>query len=701
MSEPLSPNPESQLHLTRRWEYCLLLLVLILGAFLRIYRLPTIPPGLTHDEADFSHDGIAVYHGARPFYVATYGYQDEPLMHYASAMMMVLMGPSYLAVRATSAFFGVLLILFTYLWARVAFGMAVAFAAATWLAVSYWPVSTSRFALQVEPTASLAVLASLFFWLGLGLHRSGSGHLPRGHRWLVKDRARNGLYWVLFALSITASLYTYEATRITWFLFPLFGFYLLLARPDLVKRNWWKIGLALTVAALFALPLLTHPAAWDRAGRLSGVLEDMQRGSFESVLKNTSDVLATFTLEGDPFVTYNIPGRPVLDPIAGLLLIGGTLVCLRRWRRPACIFILLWFVVGILPSVLTEVHSSSLRSIVAQPATYIIPAVAFVELLGWFSRRLNVPFSLVITVGLALVVTGTGWLTYRDYYLRWARSPETQGAYFSDLFKAVRHLDAAHSGESVVISAPFPNLPHDPYVAEVIPVRHNLDLRWVNGQRALIFPSASSTSSARLLTLSRSPLDRLLVDALDSQYRERMQVEGTENSFDVLAWSPTNTLTAIRGMCGSMAVGVGGSGTLPVDFGHSVELVGYDLESPTISGGETVQVVTLWRVLSPEPLGPVPAGFYGYDAAIFVHLLDENGQVVTQEDRLDAPAWDWRPGDTFVQIHRLATPELSHGRYDVEIGLYTRPDVRRLPVYVNGEPRGDRLLLRSLEVVDP
>ena len=111
MSEPLSPNPESQLHLTRRWEYCLLLLVLILGAFLRIYRLPTIPPGLTHDEADFSHDGIAVYHGARPLYVATYGYQDEPLMHYASAMMMVLMGPSYLAVRATSALFGVLLIL--------------------------------------------------------------------------------------------------------------------------------------------------------------------------------------------------------------------------------------------------------------------------------------------------------------------------------------------------------------------------------------------------------------------------------------------------------------------------------------------------------------------------------------------------------------------------------------------------------------
>ena len=43
----------------------LLVIVLVLAAFLRLYRLDDIPPGVTHDEADTGYFMAAVYRGAR------------------------------------------------------------------------------------------------------------------------------------------------------------------------------------------------------------------------------------------------------------------------------------------------------------------------------------------------------------------------------------------------------------------------------------------------------------------------------------------------------------------------------------------------------------------------------------------------------------------------------------------------------------
>jgi hypothetical protein len=56
-------------------------------------------------------------------------------------------------------------------------------------------------------------------------------------------------------------------------------------------------------------------------------------------------------------------------------------------------------------------------------------------------------------------------------------------------------------------------------------------------------------------------------------------------------------------------------------------------------------------------------------------------------------------GDVVAQIHRLTLPEnLGAGSYRIAIGLYTQPDGKRLPVMDNGQPRGDRLFLESIEI---
>ncbi len=52
---------------------------------------------------------------------------------------------------------------------------------------------------------------------------------------------------------------------------------------------------------------------------------------------------------------------------------------------------------------------------------------------------------------------------------------------------------------------------------------------------------------------------------------------------------------------------------------------------------------------------------------------------------MDAPAWNWRAGDAFVQIHRLqfAPDDVVFPR--LAIGLYKRHDLSRMPVLVDGE----------------
>jgi hypothetical protein len=137
---------------------------------------------------------------------------------------------------------------------------------------------------------------------------------------------------------------------------------------------------------------------------------------------------------------------------------------------------------------------------------------------------------------------------------------------------------------------------------------------------------------------------------------------------------------------------------LPVRFGEAVELVAYELPEPVVGAGEVVTLVTVWRIIDPTALGPPPTTEYGYAAVVFAHVLDATDAIIGQEDRLDAPAWDWHPGDAFVQIHRFQIkPDAPPDLYRLELGVYTRADGVRLPVVVDGVKQ-DHLFLQPLEI---
>jgi hypothetical protein len=123
----------------------------------------------------------------------------------------------------------------------------------------------------------------------------------------------------------------------------------------------------------------------------------------------------------------------------------------------------------------------------------------------------------------------------------------------------------------------------------------------------------------------------------------------------------------------------------PINLGGKIGFVGYTLSR----SGPEVELMAYWRVTDQLPA----------QVSQFTHVLNAQGDIVTQADRLMLTSQGLRAGDIVAQLHRLTLPQnLSAGSYRIAIGLYTQPDGKRLPVMDNEQPRGDRLFLESIDI---
>jgi hypothetical protein len=297
---------------------------------------------------------------------------------------------------------------------------------------------------------------------------------------------------------------------------------------------------------------------------------------------------------------------------------------------------------------------------------------------------------------LALVLL-TGAVSARDYFVTWGQSPDVRAAYQHTLVEMARYLEAGPQNGTVALSSVYPNAPHDPYILDLALRREDLSLRWFDARRALLVPPEPS---ARLLAPSSSPLDPYFAGLPGLNLREQvtLQPDDLDPFFVVYDWEPPLTLAALQ----EQAVGNALDLALPANFSDALGLLGYDLRTPTVPPGGTVELVTLWRVTDPQALRPPDPTDVDAALVLFTHALDGVGAVIGQDDRLDAPAWDWEVGDVIAQLHRFPLrADLPPGPLTLEVGAYRRGDLTRLPVLVDGAVVGDRVLLVTVEVTGP
>ncbi len=677
-------------------KFILLLVILFIAFSIRSYRLTEFPPGLTHDEANHGREAIGILDGIFLYYFPL-NYGSEPLYSYIVAGSMLLIGENLFSLRFVNIIFSIGAMGLAYLWTTRTFDRSTALLALALTAVSFWSLATSREALRAGMLPFFMTASVWFFWLFIKPIRDPVlikkvEYEQQNNRKFFNAFQKVNWQLIGFAISVSATLHIYLAARVAWIIFPLFLIYLVFSHCDLASRVWRPTILGLIIAGLIVTPMFiyvnNHPEVLTRLDMLDRPLEEVRQGNFMPVLQNAVKALLAFVWPGfgDQFLAYNIPGRPVFNSLSAVFFVAGILFSIWRWKQPQYAFLLLWFVVGISPSLVTGPTANTTRNLAALPPVYLLPVIGFFALTQGLTSRFSWFKQQVITGAACIWLIFTGWTTVTDYFVHWGQSPEVRGAYQHTLVESIHHLKQLSGGSIVIFSTVYPGPVHDPSISLILLSQPGFETRWVDARNGFLFPD---DPNARAIIPASTPLHSEWADLLDPLESVTLRPDDLDPGFTVykldlnqLAQLPKEDV---------------------VNFNNGVTLTHSHWLQPMVGPGETAELLTIWEVTDAKKTGPLVPPINTTDLALFTQVLDKTGKVFTQKDSLDAPSWDWQTGDTILQIHQVVVPETTEsGSYDTIVGIYDRYSKQRLPVFDDkGIIIDDRAFVDSLQVKNP
>jgi hypothetical protein len=636
-----------------------LLLVLGVGAVLRLARLPDLPAGLHYDEAANGVLAAEIARGVEwPVFISSYTGKEVLFFYWAAAWMRVL-GEGVLALRLTAAVVG-LCTLVASAWCGYELfhsrrGAAwIGVLSAAFLATSVWHLILSRYGFRAVTQPLLQALTVGALWRGLRLDQK---------RWLV-----------LAGLFGGATLYTYLAARA----FPLVILLALLVLlfADKGRRGARLAQIALVGAAAVAavMPLVVYffrrpEALFTRMGQVAA-------SSLSEALDGLRRCLGMFFIRGDPYIRFNWPFLPLLDWMTAMLFIVGLGLLIRPggWQqdrdagpaldRGARVLILAALLVMLLPSALAtgEITPSNLRVVGLIPFIYYVPAVALARLAPLLSnidpgKRLGLRPRALHFAALLLVLALLTPLTAWRYFVDWAPSSRLYLEADGDLADVAAYLNEQDlMGVSLYVGSRHYRHPTLAFLAEDYP-----DVSWLVGGDVVVIPAVGEG----LLILPRS------ADAALEWLDGRVEDLSLAGSFPGPDDQP-----AFRAFELASGASISLANLRQDDFGRSVELLGYELLTPPRSG-EELELLLHWHVRgAPDVGGPLPG-----DMLPVVRLVDRWGGMWGEARPFQYPSEQWSAGEEWVQRIALPVPPgTPPGDYGLQVGFYSEAIATSLPL---------------------
>ncbi len=437
-----------------RRELVIILIILAVAGFFRLYNLDLAPPGLYSDEAVNANDAVeALTTGEyKIFYPDNNG--REGLYVNILAGFFGVFGPNIWVLRLVSALIGILTVLFLYLLTKELFNWQIASLASFFLAISFWHVNFSRIGFRGILVPLLTVMTLYFLW--------------RGFKYLSnRDFLLSGVFLGL-------GMYTYIPFRLV----PFVVIIILLVFWQKVKkdyslskyedfRNKYIIGFAyiLVFSILVAAPILlfayNNPDIFlSRTGQVSIFGADNPIKELGLSIVKTFQM---FNFFGDFNWRHNFSGASQLFWAIGIFFIAGFFrsiwKCLRMKKEhghysTVHTLLLSWFFILLIPSFLSaEGLPHALRSIGVIPVAMIFAAEGiwwlYDKLRDWYAagdvdhtsghlfHKLsktrasegNTLAFIVLMVFLSVVT----WHQYDLYFNKWANRPEVEGHFSKNL----------------------------------------------------------------------------------------------------------------------------------------------------------------------------------------------------------------------------------------------------------------------------
>jgi 4-amino-4-deoxy-L-arabinose transferase-like glycosyltransferase len=683
------------------------IVVLLIAAWFRTYRLDAVPPGPHHDAVingqivdEFIWPVLPAWlRPAESSSIPWLTLQANPngpdlqehawLYQVALAGTLGTMGRNVIGMRFADLIWGMLTVSACYALARRLFGRNVALIATAAQAVSFWSVSIGRAGLRTGVITPLLALAGCAFW------DAWQGPPSRGSFNLRKVVFSGGLFGL--------SVYGYLSARPMVLVFVAFAAYLGLTRRAEWKKLLPELALFLVTAAIVVAPLWLylrgHPEENLRFNMLSGPLQDLLAGRPSTILQSTVATLGMFFWRGDPQWQYNVAGRPVFDPAGAVLFIIGVGLAAWRWRRPANAFALMWLAVSLSPSMLSLPAPHLLRAVAGQAITFALAGIGASELLRLARRVARARLDTLVYVGLAVWWLAFAAWNYQGYFVAWANNDEVRFYYQGAITEAARYLDRRADTTPVAACSVFLN-EHEDFIRsprETFPFilrRTDVPIRWFDCRDSLVIPAGGR---ARLMFPGLAPYSSTLDSALlpwmsaSTPIHDDLVPDGTLYSLDAthLLAAEIVSLTQTSEVSWSPESGVTGLAQLPTDFDHTLQFLGYRVERARRQAGKDVRVMTYWRVLKSPPLFLTG----------FMHLLTDPTHILAQHDRQALLYDTLLPGDVFMQLYNITIPDgAPPGGYRLSVGWYVGLTGQRLTVYDGATPRGNRLMLQEITV---
>jgi 4-amino-4-deoxy-L-arabinose transferase-like glycosyltransferase len=656
--------------MTRR-TWFLLILILLVATALRVVALDTLPPGLYHDEAFYGLDALSILRGAGfPIFFEGNGGR-EPFFIYAQTLSLGVFGATPWALRISAAFFGVLTVATFFVLVRALTGgryaNEVALVAAAGLATSYWHLHFSRVGWRAILLPLFACLAFYWFWRA---YRSG--------------RLRE---YVFAGALLGASLYTYLAARFLPIVIVLFGVINWFVSDDFVKRqihlrkaNYLALLIFVVVALGIFAPLgfyfILHPSAFFF--RISDVTVPAN-----DLFDNVWRVAQMFFTRGDAEWRHGIAYRPVLDWFTGIPFALGLTSAVWRWRESAKRFALIWFVLLLLPTILSQGAPDTLRAIGALPAMLIFVAW------GWQVLAMRLSPRLLFACGLFLTLVGSGGLSGHDYFVEWANHRRTYYDFQGDVVELIRWIGTRE--ENVIV--PFETFAHPTfqflirsrYTEQPFPFSESTPSE--SEPTILVLPSAFSKGGYVLLRRHQAFWFHPLVS-----FTQPNTVSVLYDRFARPLGSFWRIDSRELGNALRLSSTIEQRFASPPLFDGRMELVAV-LFPREITPGKPLALGLIWRSRAPIQS----------NLQMFAHILDPFGHPVGGTDAgvffeyplALVPNHSYLPARYDLQVNK----DLMPGKYVIEIGLFHLARNARVPVEIDGaRVEDDRVIVQPLKV---
>ena len=304
-----------------RWTV-LFLLVFIVAAFFRFYKLNDIPPEMISDHAEKLLDIHDVLNGQPHIFFPRNTGREAFQMYLTAAIILVFnTGFSFISLKIGTVLAGLFTLPYIYLIGKEFANRRVGLFAMLFAGIAYWHNVISRVALRFS-------LYPLFFAPTLY-------YLIRGLRY----RKLND--FILSGIFLGIGLHGYSTMRIVPFIIVLLIGVFLCHKPSKGWRKTAMVGLLLlsVISLIVFIPLLRYSienpdmVSYRAITRLSTTERTLPGSPVNIFFDNLGKASVMFFWDNGEIWPHSVPHRPALDIVSASLLFLGVVFLLLRYIR--------------------------------------------------------------------------------------------------------------------------------------------------------------------------------------------------------------------------------------------------------------------------------------------------------------------------------------------------------------------------------